>query len=139
MERGHGRHARLSNCPALAWVFGFVVAVTEWWTYIQGKSKIGFNRDDPPLRELEQQLMVYSVGALSMLLCDARARVSLASPPGSADHLGGVTVEVPRDLFDFQMKNLTTGRKGRYRGRLATQVGRPLSARGLHVRQVVGR
>lgn len=93
----------------------------------------GPQRDDasPALvvSELEQRLTVYSVGALSMLLCDPRARASLAGSAGAADGASGAVLLQPAAVAGWHVFRRTpdkAGAKQLYHGRLAkSAVGLP--------------
>jgi hypothetical protein len=104
------------------------------WCFREGPDDAA---DDPSqsMSNTEQRLVVYGMGALGMLLCDARARASLAVPAAAADGVRG-TVAIPPDAMQvFRRTPAKSGVRRTYDGRLAkralgeassrTDAGRP--------------
>lgn len=90
-----------------------------WWARVRNNEEVGEPALGPELSALHQQLMVYATGALSVLLCDPRARASLAVPPGATDRVAGVDVQLPAGVLEVPRKSAAGHSTRIYQGRLA--------------------
>jgi len=87
------------------------------------------NDPSQSMTETEQRLVVYGVGALGMLLCDVRARASLATPAAAADGVRGAVAVPDGALEVFRRTPDKVGVRRTYDGRLAKRALRDTSSR----------